>query len=239
MGPIMCFEFSGPSVADGALAMPSVTCPQPRAVFDGQHRARAAMRLLRSDAFDIDDGDDDAALILDVAAGGSPPHGRASTRIAETRDASSPMDRAMAGRTRAFPAAEVPVGGQHSDFDLIIEGGQRPRIARLLLRAAAAPRRSAAAPPCHCCHTACSHRKALDACYTVYPVASEAEVKRLFLEVNKGESVMEIDLPDQARSTLAHAHACTLTTRTPYSFGTRRQAPHPTLTPAAACVAYV
>ena len=31
----------------------------------------------------------------------------------------------------------------------------------------------------------------------VYPVRSEQEVKRLYLEVNKGEVVKEIDLPDQ------------------------------------------
>ena len=30
----------------------------------------------------------------------------------------------------------------------------------------------------------------------VYPVRSEQEVKRLYLEVNKSESVKEIDLPD-------------------------------------------
>lgn len=31
----------------------------------------------------------------------------------------------------------------------------------------------------------------------VYPVSSEADCKRLYLEVNKAESVKEIDLPDQ------------------------------------------
>ena len=30
----------------------------------------------------------------------------------------------------------------------------------------------------------------------MYPVSSEAEAKALYLEVNKGESVKEIDLPD-------------------------------------------
>jgi len=56
MGPIMCFEYIG---FDGEpMETASVMCPQPRAIFDGQHRARAAMRLLESDAFSITDDDD-------------------------------------------------------------------------------------------------------------------------------------------------------------------------------------
>ena len=80
------------------VGAPSVQCAQPRAIFDGQHRACAAARLLSSPDFEVS-GD-----------------------------------------------AEL-----HADFPLLIE---------------------------------------------VYPVRSEREVKELYLEVNKGENVREIDLPD-------------------------------------------
>lgn len=53
LGALLCFQFEG-------YEHPSVACPQPRAIFDGQHRARAAARLLSSDDFEIRDVRPDA-----------------------------------------------------------------------------------------------------------------------------------------------------------------------------------
>ena len=129
MGPIMCFEFESDEPA--GLSLPSLTCQQPRAIFDGQHRARAAMRLLSSSA--VADG----VTVKVEETEANRPH-RASSRLA--------------------PKAPLTVSGgsggmlgRHADFDLIVE---------------------------------------------VYRVSSEAEIKKLYLEVNKGEVVKEIDLPD-------------------------------------------
>lgn len=119
MGPIMCFEFGPSEFERDGLAMPSVTRPQPRAIFDGQHRARAAMRLLSSEAFTIEDEADDDDV------------------------------HAALGDRRPTPRASAE--GGFDDFALIVE---------------------------------------------VYPVNAEREIKALYLEVNKSESVKEIDLPD-------------------------------------------
>uniref|UniRef100_A0A7S0LP73 Uncharacterized protein n=1 Tax=Coccolithus braarudii TaxID=221442 RepID=A0A7S0LP73_9EUKA len=100
IGAVMCFEFEG-------MIQPSLKCPQPVGIFDGQHRVRAAAKLLESDDF---------VLCEDEA----------------TRSSSS-------------------AGGQYRDFPLVVE---------------------------------------------VYSVNSETDIKALYLEVNKGESVKEIDLPD-------------------------------------------
>ena len=126
MGPIMCFEFTSAQGASShaansrsLLTMPSLTCPQPVGIFDGQHRARAAMRLLASDDFSISDDEN------------APPCPSPDANVADP--------------------ANAAVGGRHADFDLVVE---------------------------------------------VYPVRNEAQVKALYLEVNKGEMVKEIDLPD-------------------------------------------
>jgi hypothetical protein len=105
MGAILCFEYPAES---GALALPSLRRPQPRAIFDGQHRARAAMRLLSSSSASSSSHE---PAILEAGADGV----------------------------------------VRQDFEISIE---------------------------------------------VYPVRSEEDVKRLFLECNRGESIKEIDLPD-------------------------------------------
>lgn len=169
MGPIMAFEYTS---ADGpeasGRAMPSVSCPQPRAIFDGQHRAMAAMRLLSSDAFSIEDGDcapTDGAM---ADPNGSEPHRRsASSRGGRGGEVEPPsgqslflgLDTYLVHSRSGSGGAVAPLlppggcgcGGQHSDFSLVVE---------------------------------------------VYPVAHESAIKALYLEVNKGESVKEIDLPD-------------------------------------------
>lgn len=148
--------------------MPSVSCPQPRAIFDGQHRAMAAMRLLSSDAFSIEDGDcapTDGAM---ADPNGSEPHRRsASSRGGRGGEVEPPsgqslflgLDTYLVHSRSGSGGAVAPLlppggcgcGGQHSDFSLVVE---------------------------------------------VYPVAHESAIKALYLEVNKGESVKEIDLPD-------------------------------------------
>ena len=60
-GTIACYEFEG-------VGAPSVACAEPRAIFDGQHRACAAARLLSSPDFEVD-GDDlhsDFPLMVEV-----------------------------------------------------------------------------------------------------------------------------------------------------------------------------
>ena len=60
-GTIACYEFEG-------VGAPSVACAEPRAIFDGQHRACAAARLLSSPDFEVD-GDDlhaDFPLLVEV-----------------------------------------------------------------------------------------------------------------------------------------------------------------------------
>eukprot|EP00966_Prymnesium_polylepis_P181813 4211817-Prymnesium_polylepis.2 len=110
MGPIMVFDFG--------LDEPSVTCPQPRGIFDGQHRARAAARLLSSDEFAIVDGTEEEL----AAVKGAPSAG---------------------GGSGGGASGGGGGGGGFDDFPLVVE---------------------------------------------VYPVRAEADVKRLYLEVNKGES---------------------------------------------------
>lgn len=168
MGPIMCFEFSG---GEGGLAMPSLTCPQPRAIFDGQHRARAAMRLLRSDLFTIDDDGSSGSMEPGAdAPADAPPIADASTGTKAMVACGSGSGRAARRPAVPTPAAAVAPApalactpavvsgfgrlireGLHEDFPLLVE---------------------------------------------VYPVRTERDIKELYLEVNKAESVKEIDLPD-------------------------------------------
>ena len=156
MGPVMCFEFN--ALPGAGLAMPSIKCPQPRAIFDGQHRARAAMRLLTSDEFSINDGDDEPLDALDVSdeqhASSGGTNKRASSRLAASALVSSSASSSSATRLVTDGS-----GGTHDDFEMIVE---------------------------------------------VYPVCSEAQVKALYLEVNKGESVKEIDLPDSVSAATGH-----------------------------------
>ena len=65
IGSILCFEFVGIPVH----APPSVACPQPRGIFDGQHRVLAAARLLASDHFEIegDSPSKDSAMVDDFS----------------------------------------------------------------------------------------------------------------------------------------------------------------------------
>lgn len=156
MGPIMVFERTdaaapkGPNGASVAM-MPSLSCPQPVGIFDGQHRARAAMRLLASEDFSIsddekdDDGNDETE---EEGTGGGETSGRSSARLLAAAEANGTFS---AGSRRRIPAMAA-TGGKHDDFEMLVE---------------------------------------------VYPVRSEQDVKRLYLEVNKGEVVKEIDLPDQ------------------------------------------
>ena len=113
MGPIMAFEFAGG--IDGELALPSLTRPQPRAIFDGQHRARAAMRLLSSNTFTIEDDDPGS-----VVGGGG---GELDAAAAETRRrARGTSERRLAcvpPCSVVGPAADG--AGKHADFDLIVE----------------------------------------------------------------------------------------------------------------------
>jgi len=171
MGPIMCFEFDDGT--DEMLAMPSLMRPQPRAIFDGQHRARAAMRLLSSTSFTIVDGEEQSGIPPEaVSAPEAADHpgpgchvvkheevqateheGRAkrSTRTQATEPVCTVEGGCQTISDTTFhqrPAANI---GLHSDFHLLVE---------------------------------------------VYPVTHERQIKDLYLEVNKGESVKEIDLPD-------------------------------------------
>lgn len=149
MGPVMCFEFKPSEFDTAGLAMPSLTRPQPRAIFDGQHRARAAMRLLSSEAFTIDDeaptglaAGVEVSIGCQCTTGGERPKRSTTAGVASIAAAKSATSTATAATLR---------GGQFHDFDLVVE---------------------------------------------VYPVDTEREIKELYLEVNKAESVKEIDLPD-------------------------------------------
>ena len=126
MGPIMVFEVMG-------ATRPSVACPEPLGIFDGQHRARASARLLSSEDFSIqsDGGSDTAAA-----------------QEADEMEADE-----VSGMALTAPAASMHLragkvapdsSGLFEDFPMLVE---------------------------------------------VYPVRSEQDVKRLYLEVNKSESV--------------------------------------------------
>lgn len=189
MGPIMAFEYAsidGPEAA--GRAVPSVSCPQPRAIFDGQHRAMAAMRLLSSDAFSIEDGDcSPTDAEMPDRARALPHHGRSvRSRGGSGGDGQPPLGGSGGTAASLLPLGGCGCGGQHSDFSLVVE---------------------------------------------VYPVTHESEAKALYLEVNKAESVKEIDLPDTLAPELkAHIDgACSqLQARYPDMFkpSERCRAPH-------------
>ena len=105
MGPIMAFEFVG---HEGELALPSVTCPQPRGLFDGQHRARAAMRLLTSDAFSIEDESADGA---------------AESHAPRPRAARGSPSQAVVVASKGGPVGspDLRVTTLHDDFELLVE----------------------------------------------------------------------------------------------------------------------
>ena len=130
LSPRRCFEFEPSEYEVSGLAMPSLTRPQPRAIFDGQHRARAAMRLLRSDAFTIDDGE---AVIVSEAAiseeargeAAAPSTSRGARSKRPTQQPLSLVAAAAATATAATSAAASSVrgGGEGTfvDFPLLVE----------------------------------------------------------------------------------------------------------------------
>ena len=99
IGSISCFQIEGQS-------QPSISCPQPCGIFDGQHRAKAISLMLKSEDFTVED---------------------------------SSME------------SDDEARGLYEDFNVLVE---------------------------------------------VWNVRSESDVKSLYLEVNKSESVKEIDMPD-------------------------------------------
>ena len=171
MGPISCFEFSG---GEGGLAMPSLTCPQPRAIFDGQHRARAAMRLLRSDLFTIDDDSSSGSMEPGAdAAADAPPMAAASTgtkAIVACGSGSGRAARRPAVHTLAAVAAAVDPAPALACTPAVVSGSERQLREGL--------------------------HDDFPLLVEVYPVRTERDIKELYLEVNKAESVKEIDLPD-------------------------------------------
>ena len=203
MGPVMCFEFFAP--ADALAQQPSLACPQPRAIFDGQHRARAAMRLLAS-----------TEELAELEKGGAAPAAAASASAStvaqeeeedeeETYRATGLVPLALT-RDRREPKQPQPfVAGPASQYG---DSPWRRRKSPMGLdnyaffnaapstSSSSAPAPPPAPPPKP---PPAPPRKHADfsMIVEVYPVRDESDIKRLYLEVNKGESVKEIDLPDQ------------------------------------------
>lgn len=143
IGAVSCFEFVG------STGQASVICPQPRGIFDGQHRICAAAKLLAPAeclARTADGGDSGSAGCSDGAADGAAASGARVVSL-RPRRAAAPLPGALTTDDR--PAEQAPV--LYDDFELLVE---------------------------------------------VYPVKTKGDINALYLEVNKAESVKEIDLPD-------------------------------------------
>ena len=195
----MCFEFFAP--ADALAQQPSLACPQPRAIFDGQHRARAAMRLLAS-----------TEELAELEKGGAAPAAASASTVAQEEEDEEETYRATGlvplalTRDRREPKQPQPfVAGPASQYG---DSPWRRRKSPMGLdnyaffnaapstSSSSAPAPPPAPPPKP---PPAPPRKHADfsMIVEVYPVRDESDIKRLYLEVNKGESVKEIDLPDQ------------------------------------------
>ena len=207
MGPIMCFDMDrdgGRSVHSHSdcsrheglsmMAMPSLTCPQPRAIFDGQHRARAAMRLLSSEDFAIIDDDEsgdappESLMVIDSSVELLPATNGDEARQHSPQPHSSRGGSARLARKAAATGMTAVSGAAAGSGAAALTGAAPPTT---LATAVAQPpsSRASVAPG--------GLYNDFELVLEVYPVSSEAEVKSLYLEVNKGEMVKEIDLPDQ------------------------------------------
>ena len=182
----MAFEFEG---VHGGLALPSLTRPQPRGIFDGQHRARAAMRLLASDDFvieeddldDIDVGSRSAAPLVVKERAGVAAARRSRRKGKDDTEMPPPPVRLALPPLRAPVATEglpdAPTAPALSALPVPPSDARRPRNMVATLADG-------------------GMHEDFSLLVEVYPVRTDREIKELYLEVNKGESVKEIDLPD-------------------------------------------
>ena len=155
IGAVACFEFAG------SVGQASVLCPQPRGIFDGQHRICAAAKLLAPA-----DG-----LSFTESSGFSESAGCTAGSVDGAADG--------AACVAAYDAAS-----------------KCARVTCLRPRRAAAPRPGAPSMGGRPIAEALSLYDDFELLVEVYCVKSTSEIRALYLEVNKAESVKEIDLPD-------------------------------------------